>query len=101
MPGKMKLGVSGCPNQCAETQIKDIGLVGTARGWRVLAGGCGGGIPRLADLIVKNLTTEEALDLVERILGYYRENAKPRERLGKTIDRLGLERMLEALGLSS
>jgi len=99
MPGKMKLGVSGCPNQCAETCIKDIGLVGTAKGWRVLVGGKGGTIARLADVIAKDLTTEEALDLVDRILDYYRENVKARERLGKTIDRLGIEHMQEALGL--
>src|SRR4030042_5512800 len=33
LPGKFKIGVSGCPNQCAETCIKDIGLVGKPRGW--------------------------------------------------------------------
>ena len=36
MPGKMKIGVSGCPNQCAETSFKDIGLVGIPKGWRVM-----------------------------------------------------------------
>lgn len=101
MPGKMKLGVSGCPNQCAETQLKDIGLVGTAKGWRVLVGGKGGGIARLAEVIAKDLSTEDAVELVERVLDYYRENAKARERLGKTIDRLGLEHLLESLGLTS
>ena len=35
LPGKMKMGVSGCPNQCGETSFKDIGLVGTPKGWRV------------------------------------------------------------------
>jgi len=30
LPGKLKMGVSGCPFQCAETAIKDIGLQGTA-----------------------------------------------------------------------
>ena len=43
LAAKFKLGVSGCPNQCAETCIKDIGLVGTPKGWKVLVGGNGGG----------------------------------------------------------
>jgi len=101
MVGKMKMGVSGCPNQCAETQLKDIGLVGTAKGWRVLVGGKGGAIARLADVIAKDLSTDDALNLIERVLDYYQENAKPRERLGKTIDRLGLDHLLESLGMKA
>ena len=46
LPGKMKIGVSGCPNQCGETSFKDIGLVGTPKGWRVYVGGNGGTNPR-------------------------------------------------------
>ena len=46
LPGKFKMGVSGCPNQCGETGVKDVGVVGTARGWKVLVGGAAGGKPR-------------------------------------------------------
>jgi len=99
MPGKMKLGVSGCPNQCAETGYKDIGLFGTPKGWRVLVGGNGGPKPRIADLVATDVSTEEALDLVDRIVAYYRANAKPRERMGRMIDRLGLEHLKQSLGL--
>jgi len=101
MPGKMKLGVSGCPNQCAETCIKDIGLLGTAKGWRILVGGNGGPNPRLADLLAKNLGTEEALELVDKVVDYYRTNAKPKERIGKMVDRLGLPALKQALGLDT
>ena len=45
MPGKMKMGVSGCPNQPRRTCIKDVGLVGTPKGWRLLVGGNGGPRP--------------------------------------------------------
>jgi len=98
MPGKMKFGVSGCPNQCAETSFKDVGLVGTAKGWRVLVGGSGGVLPRLGQLVAKDLATEEALALLDRIVAYYRAHAKPKERLGKTIERLGLDHLKAALG---
>lgn len=43
LPAKFKLGVSGCPNQCAETCIKDVGFVGMPKGWKILVGGNGGG----------------------------------------------------------
>lgn len=69
-PGKVKMGVSACPNQCAETNFKDIGLVGTPKGWRIFVGGNGGANPRIAELQAVDLSTEQALDLVDRILAY-------------------------------
>jgi NAD(P)H-nitrite reductase large subunit len=92
MPGKLKIGVSGCINQCAETCIKDVALLGKKKGWTVMAGGSGAGKePRLADTIEENLETEQALQLVDRIIDFFRGNAKKNERVGKMIDRLGLE----------
>lgn len=100
LPGKMKMGVSGCPNQCGETNFKDIGLVGTPKGWRVYVGGNGGTSARIGQLLVQNLDTDSALAMVEKVLDYYRVNAKPKERLGKTLERLGLDDMKRALGLA-
>ncbi len=100
LPGKMKMGVSGCPNQCGETNFKDIGLVGTPKGWRVYVGGNGGTTARIGQLLAQELDTEQALALVDKIVDYYRANAKPKERLGKTIERLGLDDMKRALGLA-
>lgn len=101
LPGKLKMGVSGCPNQCSETSFKDIGLVGTPKGWRIYVGGNGGTNPRLGEILVQRIDTETALELVEKILDYYRENARPKERMGRMIERLGLDAMEEALGLGS
>jgi len=97
----MKIGVSGCPNQCGETSFKDIGLVGTPKGWRVCVGGNGGTSPRIGEVLAQRIGTDAVLALVDKILEYYRANAKPRERMGKMIERLGLEHMEEALGLGS
>ncbi len=97
MPGKLKLGVSGCPNQCAETCIKDVGLVGTKSGWRVLVGGNGGGRPRLSQELVRDLSEEEALALVDKILDYFKANAKPHQRLGAMIEKIGFEAFKEAI----
>ena len=99
-PGKMKLGVSGCPNQCAETAIKDIGLVGGARGWQVLVGGNGGTCPRLAKTLTDGeVSTERALELVEQIMAFYEKTGQRDERLGETINRVGMPALKKALGL--
>ena len=99
MPGKMKMGVSGCPNQCAEGNFRDIGLVGTPKGWRVSVGGNGGALPRVAELLAKDLTTDEALQLVDRVIDYFEANAKPKERIGRMIGRLGLDDLKRAVGV--
>lgn len=91
LPGKMKIGVSGCPNQCAETCIKDIALVGKKNGWTVMAGGSGAGKPRLADVVAEDLDTDQALALVDTIVQYFKDNAKKNERMGKMMDRLGVD----------
>ncbi|MFZ5774194.1 MAG: NAD(P)/FAD-dependent oxidoreductase [Thermodesulfobacteriota bacterium] len=91
LPGKMKMGVSGCPNQCAETSVKDLGLMGKAKGWTVLVGGNAASRPRLAETLTENLSDEEALATCERIIQFFKENGKKNERLGKLIDRIGMD----------
>jgi len=97
LPGKFKIGVSGCPNQCAETCIKDIGLVGMKNGWRLFAGGNGGGRPRLSKELTRDLTAEQALELIERIIEFYKSNGKPHQRLGAMIEKMGFEEFKAAI----
>ena len=42
MPSRMKIGVAGCPNSCAESAVKDIGIIGTDKGWDIYVGGSAG-----------------------------------------------------------
>jgi NAD(P)H-nitrite reductase large subunit len=97
LPGKFKIGVSGCPNQCAETCIKDIGLVGTSKGWRLLVGGNGGAKARLSRELVRDLSDEQALELTERIVEYYKNNAKPHQRLGAMLGKMDFEQFKSAI----
>ncbi len=98
LPAKFKLGVSGCPNQCAETCIKDVGLVGMPKGWKVLAGGNGGGKARLSREIAKDLSEEQVLELIDRIIRFYKANARPHQRLGALIEKMGFEEFKAAVG---
>lgn len=97
LPAKFKLGVSGCANQCAETCIKDIGLVGFPKGWRVLVGGNGGARARLAIEFQRDLSTEQALMLVDKIIQYYKTNGKAHQRIGGLMDEMGLEKFKAAV----
>jgi len=97
MPGKVKIAVSGCANQCAETSIKDIGLVGFKNGWRLLAGGSGGARPRLAEEIARDLSDKEALALIEEIFSLYLSKGKKKQRLGHFIEKTGLEEFKKQL----
>ena len=97
LPGKLKIGVSGCPNQCAETCIKDIALVGTLKGWRVLAGGNGGARPRLAQEVARDLSTEQALDIIDKIVEFYKSNGKKHQRLGAMMEKMSLEEFKAAV----
>jgi NAD(P)H-nitrite reductase large subunit len=97
LPGKFKIGISGCPNQCAETCIKDIGLVGMPKGWRLLVGGNGGAKPRLSKELTKNINTEEAIEFVEKIIEYYKSNARPHQRLGAMIEKMDFDKFKSAV----
>ncbi len=91
LPSKFKIGVSGCPNQCAETCIKDVGLVGMPKGWKVLVGGNGGSRPRLSQEIAKDLSTDQMFELIDKIIEQYKKHAKKGQRLGAMIENTGLE----------
>jgi len=94
LPSKMKMAVSGCKIQCGENCIKDISLYGTEKGWTVLVGGMGGIRPRLADILIEDIPTEEAEEVVEKIIDYCKESGS-RSRLGFTIDKIGIEALRE------
>ena len=91
LPNKLKMAVSGCQLNCSESVVRDIGLVGKAEGWTLLIGGNVGPRPRLATELTDALEDEAALALIERTVAFYKDNGKPGERLGKMVDRTGLE----------
>lgn len=97
LPGKFKMAVSGCHLSCSESWVRDIGLIGLKDGWQVVIGGNVGAEPRIAQEIASGLDDDDALRAVDKLVQCYREVAKKGERLGKTIDRIGLEPFKAAL----
>jgi nitrite reductase (NADH) large subunit len=96
-PHKVKSGVSGCPRNCAEATVKDIGCVAVEGGWQVRAGGAAGGNVREADILATVKTRGEALRVATTFLQYYRENAEYKERTYDFIPRIGLEKVREVI----
>ncbi|WP_195937673.1 NAD(P)/FAD-dependent oxidoreductase [Romboutsia sp. 1001713B170131_170501_G6] len=99
LPNKLKIGVSGCPNSCADNHTRDIGLMGTPKGWTVFVGGKGGTMPRLGNKLLMNLSEENALELVDEIVNVYKNNAQGKQRLGSFIDKIGFDEFKSLLNL--
>lgn len=96
-PAKVKIAVSGCPMCCAESKLRDVGVVGTKKGFDVYFGGNSGNKPKVADQIATSLTKEEATELVRKLLDFYKVNARKRERTAKFCTRVGVEAIKEAV----
>jgi len=89
-PHKFKLGVSGCPRNCAEATIKDFGVVAVDSGWELHVGGNGGVKVRATDFLCHVHTMEEVLEYCAAFLQLYREEAHYLERTAPWIERVGL-----------
>jgi nitrite reductase (NADH) large subunit len=96
-PHKVKSAVSGCPRNCAESYVKDIGLVAVDGGWEVYVGGAAGGTVRKGDLLARVDNSESALRLSLAFLQHYREQADYLERTYAYIERVGIDSVKAAV----
>jgi nitrite reductase (NADH) large subunit len=96
-PAKVKMAVSGCPRNCAESTIKDFGVIAIDGGWELHIGGNGGTKLRGTDLLCKVKNEEEVLEWAGAYLQYYRETGKYNERTAEWIERVGLDTVKAAL----
>ena len=90
-PHKVKLAVSGCPRNCAEAGIKDVGVIGVDSGWEIYVGGNGGIKTEVAQFFVKLKTHEEVMEYTGAFLQLYREEGWYLERTVHYLARVGLE----------
>ena len=93
-PAKLKLAVAGCPRNCSEAYVKDVGVVAVEGGrWEVYIGGAAGAHVRKGDLLGTFDTHDDVQLYTGRFLQYYRENAKYLERTYAFVPRVGIERV--------
>jgi NAD(P)H-nitrite reductase large subunit len=91
LPNKLKMAVSGCHLNCAESWVRDIGLVGKPEGWMLTIGGNVGPTPRIGRVLVAGLDDDQAVEAIAKIVAYYEQEADKGERLGKMLERVGME----------
>jgi nitrite reductase (NADH) large subunit len=97
-PAKMKLAVVGCPRNCAEAYVKDVGVVAVGNGkWEVYVGGAAGATIRKGDLLATVDSPAAVMELTGRFMQYYRENANWLERTYDFVPRIGLEKVKQVL----
>ena len=93
-PGKMKLATAGCPRNCSEAMVKDLGAVAVEGGkWEIYVGGAAGAHIRKGDILCVLETHEEVIQMMGRFMQYYRENAKYLERTYGFVERVGIEKI--------
>jgi nitrite reductase (NADH) large subunit len=97
-PHKMKLATAGCPRNCSEAYVKDLGAVAIEGGrWEVYVGGAAGSTVRKGDLLCTVDTHDEVLLYMGRFMQYYREHGKYLERSYGFVERVGIETLRKIL----
>jgi len=97
LPTKLKSSVSGCSMCCAESMIRDVGLIGRKNGWTISFGGNGGKRVRQGDVLAQDVSEAEAFDIIGKVLDFYAENAKVKERTARFVERVGVDAIKEAV----
>jgi nitrite reductase (NADH) large subunit len=93
-PHKMKLATAGCPRNCSEAMVKDLGAVAVEGGkWEIYIGGAAGSSVRKGDVLCSVEGHENVLKYMGRFIQYYRENAKYLERTHGFVQRLGIDKI--------
>lgn len=106
LPHKFKIVISGCPNACTRAQMSEIGVHGAVDasgvdknvGYAVYLGGCGGRTPHIGFKLDKVFTENEVLSLIGKVVDFYKQNAKPRQRLALLIRNIGKDNFLKQIG---
>ena len=90
-PAKVKLGVSGCPRNCAEATCKDIGVICVDSGYEIAVAGAAGMDLKETEFLYKAQTEEETMEVIAAFIQLYRENARYLHRIYKWVARVGLD----------
>ena len=97
-PHKMKLATAGCPRNCSEAYVKDIGAVAIGEDkWEIYIGGAAGASVRKGDLLCTVTGHDESVQMIGRFMQYYREHGKYLERTYGFLERIGVDTLKSIL----
>jgi nitrite reductase (NADH) large subunit len=93
-PGKLKMATAGCPRNCSEAMVKDVGVVAVEGGkWEIYIGGAAGAHIRKGDILCTVDSPDAVMKYMSRFVQYYRENAKYLERTYGFVERIGIDKL--------
>ncbi|NMG37736.1 FAD-dependent oxidoreductase [Chelativorans sp. ZYF759] len=90
-PAKVKMGVSGCPRNCAEATCKDVGVICVDSGFEIHFAGAAGLDIKGTEILGSVKTEDEALEVIVALTQMYREQGRYLERIYKWAKRIGTE----------
>ena len=97
LPAKCKIAVAGCSRCCTMPFVRDLGLIPSPRGWKLIFGGNGGQTPRIGDIIADRVEQHDLIGLIFNCLQIYTAYAQPRQRTSRFIEEFGIERFKNEL----
>jgi NAD(P)H-nitrite reductase large subunit len=97
LPAKCKIAIAGCSRCCTMPFVRDVGLIPSPHGWKLIFGGNGGGKPRIGDIIAENVQERDLLGLVYNCLQIYGKYAQPKQRTSRFMEEFGVERFKKEL----
>ncbi|UOQ93905.1 (2Fe-2S)-binding protein [Halobacillus shinanisalinarum] len=96
-PFRIKVAISACEHNGAESMTKDIGVIKVKRGWEMYVGGSNEANVRSGNLLCVVSTEQETCEMITGFIQYYRESANYLERIWQWMNRVGLIHIREAL----
>ena len=90
-PHKVKLGVSGCPRNCAEATCKDIGVICVDSGFQISVAGAAGMEVKETEALASTPSEDEAVQIITAFVQLYRENARYLDRPYRWVAKVGLD----------
>ncbi|WP_089610005.1 sulfite reductase subunit beta (hemoprotein) [Dehalobacterium formicoaceticum] len=98
LPAKLRISITGCPHNCSVTHMACIGLMGKKTDQvAIIMGGMDGNEQSTGQELRGLYTVDQAMEIMEKIISYYREHSLPGERLGKMVSRIGFAAVEEAV----
>jgi precorrin-3B C17-methyltransferase len=98
VPSPLKVGYAGCANATSEPLFKDIGIVKMKDGFNIYVGGEGKTIKAsLAQILFENVSENQLIPIVERLISYYQENGKTKEKYSRFVQRVTIEGLKEKI----
>ncbi|MBR3245375.1 MAG: (4Fe-4S)-binding protein [Parasporobacterium sp.] len=106
LPAKFKIGVGGCPNNCAKPSLNDFGISGWTQldetgtrvpAYKITIGGIWGKTQRIGTPIEGVFTKKQVIEVLEKTLTIWMEEAEPKERFGRYLERVGTETFINKL----